>query len=42
MKKNFFMVRVMEYWSGLSREVIESPSMEIIKTYLDSYLCDLL
>ena len=40
--KDFFMVRVMEHWNRLPREVVESPSMEIFKTHLDTYLCDLL
>ena len=38
MWKNF-MVRVMEHWNRLPREVVESPSMEIFKTHLDAYLC---
>ena len=39
MQKNFFMVRVMEHWNRLPREVVESPSMEKFKIHLDSYLC---
>ena len=35
---NFFMVRVMERWNRLPKEVVESPSMEIFKTHLDSDL----
>ena len=42
MWKNFFMVRVMEHWNRLPREVVESPSLEIFKTHLDAYLCSLL
>ena len=42
MRKNFFMVRVMEHWNRLPRLVVESPSMEILKTRLDAYLCYLL
>ena len=42
MRKNFFMLRVMEHWNRLPREVVEAPSMEIFKTHLDAYLCDLL
>ena len=38
--KNFFMVRVMEHWNRLPREVVESPSVEIFMTYLDAYLCN--
>ena len=39
--KNFFMVRVTEHWNRLPREAVESPSLEIFKTRLDTYLCDL-
>ena len=42
MQKNFFTVRVLEHWNRLPRVVVESPSMEIFKTHLDTYLCDLL
>ena len=37
-----FTVRVTELWNRLPREAMESPSMEILKTRLDIYLCDLL
>jgi len=47
----FFMVRVTEHWSclaqplwalnSLPKGVVESP-MEIFKTHLDAYLCNLL
>ena len=40
-RKNFFTVRV-EHWNRLLREVVESPSLEIFKTHLDTYLCNLL
>ena len=40
-RKNFFTVRVTEHWNGLPREVVESPSLEIFKSRLDTYLCDL-
>ena len=39
--KNFFMVRVTEHWNRLPREVVESPPLEMFKTHLDTYLCDL-
>jgi len=42
MWKNFFMVKMTEHWNRLSRESMESPSMEIFKTYIHAYLCDLL
>ena len=41
MQKNFT-VRVTEHQNRLPREVVQSPSMEIFKTHLDAYLCDLL
>ena len=40
--KNFFMVRVTKHWHRLHRKVMEFPSMEILKTHLDAYLCNLL
>jgi len=42
MRKNFFTLRVTEYWNRLPREVVESPSLEIFKTLLDEVLCSLL
>lgn len=41
MHKNFFMVRVTENWNRLPREVVLSPSLEIFKTHLDTFLCNL-
>jgi len=41
MQKNFFTVRVTEHWSRLPREAVESLSMEIFQTCLDTYRCDL-
>ena len=32
MLKNFFMVRVVKHWNRLSSEVVEFPSLEIVKT----------
>jgi len=42
MRKNFFPLRVMEPRPRLSREVVESPFLEIFKTRLDKVLCSLL
>jgi len=42
MRKNFFPLRVMEHWTRLPREVVESASLEIFKTRLDKVLCSLL
>jgi len=41
-RKNFFPLRVMEHWNRLSREAVESPSLETFKTHLDKVLCSLL
>jgi len=42
LRKNFFPLSVMEPWSRLPREVVESSSLEIFKTCLDKVLCSLL
>jgi len=42
MRKNFFTLRVMEPWNRLPRGVVDSPPLEILKTYLDEVLCNLL
>ena len=40
-RKNFFTLRVTEYWNRLPREAVDSPSLEIFKTCLDEILCSL-
>ena len=42
MRKNFFTLRVTEYWNRLPKEVVKSPSVEIFTTRLDAVLCSLL
>jgi len=41
-KKNLFSLRVIKYWNRLPRGAVDSPSLEIFKTYLDVALCSLL
>jgi len=35
-------LRVTEHWNRLPKEAVESSSLEIFKTHLDAFLCDLL
>ena len=37
-QKNAFTVRMTEHWNRLPREVVESPSMEIFKIQMDTFL----
>lgn len=39
-EKNFFTLRLIEYWNKMSREIVESVSLKILKTYLDAFPCD--
>ena len=41
MRKNFTL-RVTEPWNRFLRAVVDSPSLEILKTHLDAVLCSLL
>ena len=41
-RRNFFTVWVTEHRNRLPRQVVESPSLEMFKTFLDTYLCSLL
>ena len=37
-RKHFFTVRVTEHWQRLPREVVESPSLAMLKSHLDVVL----
>ncbi|KFV49759.1 hypothetical protein N341_12784, partial [Tyto alba] len=37
-RNHFLTVRVTEHWHRLTREVVESPSLEIFKSHLDMIL----
>ena len=40
-RKNLFTMRVTGHWNRLPREVVRCPSLEIFKTCLDAFLCDI-
>lgn len=42
MRKPFFTGRVAEHWHRLLREIVGSPSLDILKTQLDTILGNLL
>lgn len=42
MWKNCFTLRMAEHWIRLPRDIMESPSLETLKTHVDVFLCHLL
>jgi len=40
-RKTYFMIRVVEHWNRLPREVVKAPSLETFKAKLDGALSSL-
>ncbi|KFQ02769.1 hypothetical protein N329_03597, partial [Haliaeetus albicilla] len=40
-RKKFFTVRVVRYWTRLPKEVVDAPSLEVFKARLDEALSNL-
>lgn len=38
-KKTFFTVKVIEQWNGLTRGLVESPSLKILRTQMETVNC---
>lgn len=42
MRKNLFTVRVTEHWNRQPKDVVASSPLEVLKTHLDTLLCNVL
>jgi len=40
--KHFFTERVVKHWNRLSRELVDAPSLSLLKRYLDNALNNVL
>jgi len=42
MRKDFFTVNIIEHWNRLPTDVVKSPSLEMVRRFLNVFLCNLL